>query len=213
MKVVSLITARGGSKSVPSKNIIDVNGKPLIWYSIKASLDSNISETWVSTDSKKIATLSEAYGARVLNRPKELSTDTSKSDDTLMHFASKVDFDILVFIQPTSPFINSNYINIGLQKIKTYDSVFTVTKEHWLPRWDMEINPIDWETSKRPMRKDKPTVYVEAGMFYITTRKGLLLSKLRYSGKIGVVEIPLSDSLQIDSLDDLEVIQKLMKSK
>ena len=58
-KIVSLITARGGSKGIPNKNIIKINGKPLIWYSINASLHSNVSETWVSTDSKKIANISE----------------------------------------------------------------------------------------------------------------------------------------------------------
>ena len=213
MKIVSLITARGGSKEIPLKNIVEINNKPLIWYSINASLNSNVHETWLSTDSEKIENIAINCGAKVIIRPDEISTGDSQSEEALLHFAENIDFDILVFIQPTSPFINSDYINIGLQKIKTYDSVFTVTKEHWLPRWDMEINPIDWETSKRPMRRDKPTVYVEAGMFYITTRKRLLSSKLRYSGKMGVVEIPLCDSLQIDSLDDLEIIQKLMESK
>ena len=66
-KIVSLITARGGSKGIPNINIIEINGKPLIWYSINASLHSNVSETWVSTDSKEIANISESFGAKILN--------------------------------------------------------------------------------------------------------------------------------------------------
>ena len=96
-------------------------------------------------------------------------------------------------------------------KMKVCDSVFTVTKEHWLPRWDMDINPIDWDIRNRPMRQDRPATYVEAGMFYITTKERLVSSGLRYSGDIGVVELPLKDSLQIDSQDDLSLIKQLMK--
>ena len=212
MKIVSLITARGGSKEIPMKNIVEINNKPLIWYSINASLHSNVHETWVSTDSEEIKNIALDCKAKVITRPAKISTGTSQSEEALLHFAKNVNFDILVFIQPTSPFINSDYINLGLKKMRNYDSVFTVTKEHWLPRWDMNINPIDWDVSNRPMRQNKPATYVEAGMFYITTKNNLLSSKLRYSGKIGIIEIPLKDSLQIDSLDDLLLIKQLIES-
>tara|TARA_B100001750_G_C15453203_1_gene570111 strand:- start:717 stop:1358 length:642 start_codon:yes stop_codon:yes gene_type:complete len=211
MKIVSLITARGGSKGVPLKNIIDINGKPLIFFSIKASLNSKIHETWVSTDSDEIQKVALNCGSKVIKRPSEISTGTSQSEEALLHFAENIDFDILVFIQPTSPFISEKYINQGLEKMKNYDSVFTVTKEHWLPRWNMNVQPINWETNDRPMRQQKPEVYVEAGMYYITTKENLLKSKLRYSGKIGVIEIPLKDSFQIDTPEDLALIKKLMQ--
>jgi N-acylneuraminate cytidylyltransferase len=212
MKIVSLITARGGSKEIPKKNIVNINSKPLIWYSINASLNSNVNETWLSTDSKEIKNIAVECGAKVIMRPDEISTGKSQSEEALLHFADNVDFDILVFIQPTSPFISRKYINDGLEKMARYDSVFTVTKEHWLPKWDLNIAPIDWETSNRPMRQDKPATYAEAGMFYITTKNNLLTSKLRYSGKIGVVEIPLHDSFQIDSKEDLLLIKRLMQT-
>jgi CMP-N,N'-diacetyllegionaminic acid synthase len=212
MKIVSLITARGGSKGIPNKNIIDVNGKPLISYSISASLGSNVDETWVSTDSDKIKMVSEECGAKVIDRPKHLADDISMPDDSLLHFAKHNDFDILVFIQPTSPMIKSQYINDGIDMIKSgkYNSVFTVTKEHWIPRWDKDIEPMDWNIYERPRRQDKLESYIENGMFYITKRKHLLASKLRYSGIIGVVEIPLMDSFQVDSEEDLELIRKII---
>ena len=62
MKIVSLITARGGSKGIPNKNIIDINGKPLIQYSIQASLNSKVDETWVSTEDKEIKQISKSFG-------------------------------------------------------------------------------------------------------------------------------------------------------
>ena len=69
MKIVSLITARGGSKGIPNKNILEVNDKPLLWYSINASKNSNVNETWVSTDSKEISNIALDCGARVIPRP------------------------------------------------------------------------------------------------------------------------------------------------
>ncbi len=212
MNIVSVILARGGSKGIPKKNIIDINGKPLIYYSIEASKKSVVSKTFVSTDSDEIAKISIRHGASGrIERPKHLATDDSKSDDALLHFANIIDFDILVFIQPTSPMINHFYINEGIDMIINggYDSVFTATKEHWIPKWNSNIEPVDWDIYNRPMRQDKENLYTENGMFYITKRKNLLESKLRYSGKIGIVEIPLKDSFQIDTIDDLELIKRL----
>ena len=210
MKILSVILARGGSKGIPSKNIVDLNGKPLISYTIEASLQSNVDETWVSTDSSEIASVSSTYGASVIDRPSDISTDTSQSEEALLHFTDNHDFDIMVFIQPTSPLINSEDINKGLEMMDEYDSVFSVTKEHWIPRWTMDVKPFEWEINNRPMRQDKPETYIENGAFYITKRKNLLESKLRYSGKIGVVEMPLSRSFQIDTKEDLELIEKLI---
>ncbi len=209
MKIISLIPARGGSKGIPLKNIVELDGKPLISYTIEASKQSNVDETWVSTDSNDISSVSRTYGAKIIDRPYEISKDTSQSEETLLHAAYQVDFDILVFIQPTSPLITSEDINKGLEMMNEYDSVFSVTKEHWIPRWTMNVEPFEWEIDNRPMRQDKPEMYVENGAFYITKRKNLLDSKLRYSGKKGVVEMPLSRSFQVDTMEDLELIRSL----
>lgn len=211
MKILSVILARGGSKGIPSKNIVDLNGKPLISYTIEASLQSNVDETWVSTDSSEIASVSSTYGASVIDRPNEISTDTSQSEEALLHFTDNHDFDIMVFIQPTSPLLKSIDINKGLELMSRYDSILSVTREHWIPKWSMDMNPIDWEIDNRPMRQDKEETFLENGAFYITKRKNLLQSKLRYSGKIGFVEMPLSRSFQIDTLDDLNLINTIIR--
>ena len=211
MKVISVIPARGGSKGIPLKNIVSLNGKPLISYTIESSKQSNVDETWVSTDSSKIASVALEYGAKVIERPEDISTDTSQSEESLLHAARDSEFDVMVFIQPTSPLIESADIDAGLEMMDEYDSVFSVTKEHWIPRWTMDVKPFEWEINNRPMRQDKPETYIENGAFYITKRKNLLESKLRYSGKIGVVEMPLSRSFQIDTLDDLNLINTIIR--
>lgn len=210
MKVISLITARGGSKGIPNKNILEVNGKPLLWYSINASKNSNVNETWVSTDSKEISNIAIECGARVIPRPVHLADDVIMPDASLIHFAENVDFDILVFIQPTSPLLESSFIDKGLEKMKEYDSVFSAYREHWLPRWFIDERPMNWNPVIRPRRQDMEDTFVENGAFYITTRANLLTSKLRYSGKIGIVEMPMSKSYQLDTYDDLEIIKKLL---
>ena len=210
MKIVSLIPARGGSKEIPDKNIINLKGKPLIYYTIQASKNSSVDETWVSTNSSKISVISEGYGANIIKRPNEISKDDSKSEEALIHFAERVDFDILVFIQATSPLLTSNYINLGLEMMKKYDSVFSVTREHWIPRWNRKHKPDGWDIQKRPMRQDIEEKFLENGAFYITKKQSLLKSKLRYSGKIGMVEMPLNLSFQIDTQDDLELVGRLL---
>ena len=86
MKIISLILARGGSKGIPNKNIINLNGSPLIQYTITASQQSKVHETWVSTDCQKIKQISEKLGAHVIDRPETLAQDTSPSEDAILHF-------------------------------------------------------------------------------------------------------------------------------
>ena len=133
-------------------------------------------------------------------------------DPTLVFFASKVEFDALVFIQPTSPLIKEKYINEGIDMIQTgkYDSVFTVTEEHWLPRWNQNTEPVEWDIYNRPRRQDMPVNFVENGMMYITKRETLLKTKLRYGGKMGFIKIPLKESFQVDSTEDLDLIKKIL---
>ena len=188
-----------------------MSGEPLISYTINAAKWSGVDEVWVSTDSSIIKGLSIQLGAKVINRPSEFAKDDSPSEEALLHFAENVDFDVLVFIQPTSPLLRPSYIDEGLEKMKEYDSVFSVYKEHWLPRWSLDISPINFDENKgRPMRQDKEDVYVENGAFYITTKENLLESKSRVSGNVGVVEMKIGDSFQIDTWDDFELVGRLV---
>jgi N-acylneuraminate cytidylyltransferase len=95
-----------------------------------------------------------------------------------------------------------------------YDSIFTVHKEHWLPRWTLDVKPSGWGMDKwpnRPMRQEVSERYVENGAFYITRRDSLLDSKLRYSGNIGALQLPLERSFGIDTYEDLELVNKIIK--
>jgi len=215
LKIVSLTLARGGSKGVPRKNIYPVNGEPLLHYVLDAAKGSKVNESWVSTEDKEISEYAVKSGANVIRRPESMAQDTSKCEEALLHFAKNVDFDLLVYMQTTSPLVTKEDINKGLAMMQTgyYDSVFSVCKEHWIPRWTLDVKPIDWNTKHRPRRQTIEPKYIENGAFYITTKKNLLDSGLRYSGKIGVVEMPFSRSLQVDTMDELKVIEAILKER
>tara|TARA_R110001583_G_scaffold36260_13_gene119519 strand:+ start:1548 stop:2186 length:639 start_codon:yes stop_codon:yes gene_type:complete len=212
MIIKTLITARGGSKCIPKKNIIDVNGYPLIKYSIDASVASKALETWVSTDDEEIKHTSLSCGARVIDRPEELCGDIIMPDAALVHFAENNNFDILVFLQPTSPLIEPRYINRGINAVISgeCDSCFSAYKEHWLPRWREDTEPHMWDINNRPRRQDREELYVENGAMYVTTKQQLLNSGLRYGGKIKIIEMPQYKSFQVDTKEDLHLIRKMV---
>ena len=133
-------------------------------------------------------------------------------DAALVHFAENNAFDVLVFLQPTSPLIEAQYINKGIDAVVSgeYDSCFSAYKEHWLPRWRVDGNPHMWDIHSRPRRQDREELYVENGAMYVTTRQQLLDSSLRYGKKIKIIEMPQYKSFQVDTEDDLYLIRKII---
>ena len=212
MKTISLILARGGSKGIKRNNLIDLKGKPLLSHVVEIAKKSNVDEVWVSTEDEEIASVALTYGASVIRRPLELAGDTSTSEEALIHFTENIDYDIMVFIQATSPMVTCEDINKGIAMMKSgrYDSIFSVTEEHWIPRWTEDLQPVNWDPQNRPRRQDKEKTYIENGAFYITSREFLKKNNNRYGGTLGVVKMPLARSFQIDSLEDLRLIEKLL---
>jgi CMP-N,N'-diacetyllegionaminic acid synthase len=209
-KVVALIPARGGSKGVKRKNIVDMNGKPLLAYTIEASLMSVVDEVWVSTDNKEIAEVARKYGSQVIDRPSCISTDDSTSESALLHFAENKSFDILVFLQATCPFIISQDIDNAINLMYEYDSVVSISKfDQYL--WS-DSKPM-YDINNRQRRQDRDQIYVETGSMFVTTKQGLIDSKNRISGNIGFVQVPKWRSIDIDTQEDLELARKIMHIK
>jgi N-acylneuraminate cytidylyltransferase len=210
LKSFTLIPARGGSKEIPGKNIVDVAGKPLLAYSIEASLDSGVSETWVSTDDDHIAEVAREYGANVIKRPDEISTDDASSESALLHFVNEVgEFDVLVFLQATCPFIKKEDINNALRLMENYDSVISVSKFDqfiWIGSKAM------YDINNRKRRQNGEQAYVETGSIFVTTKKRFLKNKNRICGKVGFVEVPKWRSIDIDTYDDLELARMIMRA-
>jgi N-acylneuraminate cytidylyltransferase len=207
-KAVSIIPARGGSKGIPRKNLVDVNGKPLIAYTIEASVASNVQETWVSSEDDEILATAERYGAKALRRPGEFATDTASSESVLLHFAEHVDFDVLVFLQATSPLVIADDINRSVDLLNEYDSVLSVTE---FTQFVWINGAPNYDINNRKRRQDSEPAYLETGSLFATTRTALLESKNRLSGRIGYCVVPKIRAFDVDSYDDLQLVRYLIR--
>ena len=224
---VALIPVRGGSKSIHLKNIKEIYGHPLVYWSMKAAVEcEQIDKVYVSTDSEKIRDivnsiiLEEGYEhkAIVIGRSSEVSTDTASTESVMLEFASKNEFDNIVLIQATSPLITSKDISKGFETLfKTnIDSVLSVVRQKrfcWREEDDGRALPINYDDYNRPRRQEFDGYLVENGAFYITPRDLLISSGNRVSGNIGLVEMPEDSYYEIDEQVDWIIIEKLLEER
>jgi CMP-N,N'-diacetyllegionaminic acid synthase len=210
-KIVAIIPARGGSKGIPRKNLVKLNGKPLLYYSINACMSSEyIQETWVSSDDDQILKYAESLGAKGIRRPSEICEDTSSSESALVHFANIVNFDVMLFVQATSPLITSAVIDnaFGIYNSRPdLDSLVSGNIDHGF--WWQNGSPL-FDPRNRPTRQMQGNLYKESGMFYITSREKLLSSGCRYSGKSEIYPIDKISALEVDTEEDLKLIELIM---
>ncbi len=226
MKIMSLIPARGGSKGIPDKNIADLAGKPLIAWTIEASLGSkNIQRTIVTTDSEKIAGVSRKYGAEVpFLRPSEISGDHSPVIPSIHHafkwLAENEDYrpDYMVLLQPTSPLRNSRDIDEAFEILysKKADSVISVGEASPHPYLMKEITPdgrlknFVADPESKP-RQTFPPVYFLNGAIYIVSVEMILNKNTFYSDKTYAYVMSQQKSVDVDSEIDLVIVSKIME--
>lgn len=217
--ILAIIPARCGSKGIPYKNIYPINNKPMISYSIETLKQTLVHNIYVSTDCDEIKNISMLYGASVIDRPKAISSDTSKTIECIKHsisFLQLSDEDIVVLVQPTSPLTLSEDINNGLSMIisNKYDCVISATENHsilWTQNSDNLLSPKDHNPSNRIRRQDMTKVFAETGSFYIFRVSNIRKYYSLYGNNVGFVEMPKSRSFEIDSLDDIKIIEAIIK--
>ena len=225
MNIVAIIPARGGSKSIPKKNIMDFCEKPLIAWSIEQALNSSsITRVYVSTDDAEIAKVSKKYGAEVVERPAELATDTASSEQALLHAIKYIEqnsgknIDIVVFLQATSPLREPSDIDNALQKFvnENADSLFSAAVLDDFLIWGTvkgAFTSINYDYRNRGLRQNREKQYVENGSIYIFKPDILRKENNRLGGKIVLYEMEFWKSYEIDSYEDLEICEYYMKNK
>tara|TARA_R110000772_G_scaffold17946_1_gene49812 strand:- start:53920 stop:54579 length:660 start_codon:yes stop_codon:yes gene_type:complete len=216
--MICLIPARGGSKSIPLKNITLVNGKPLIWWVLNSAMDSTIDEIYVSTDSDKIKEVVESYNfdrVQVIDRSPEVSTDEATTESVIKEFSDNHDFDDLMIIQPTSPLLKWQHIDEAIDSYKHYphDSLVSLIRQHNF-RWEIDdnfhLNP-RYDLNNRPRRQDHDGYLVENGALYITSKEAFLNSGCRVSGGIGYYIMPPYTAYEIDDPEDIIIVEELLR--
>ncbi|HRR48542.1 MAG TPA: acylneuraminate cytidylyltransferase family protein [Bacteroidales bacterium] len=220
MYIVSLIPAREGSKGIPKKNLALLNGKPLIYYVIQSSLNSICHDTFVSSDGPDILGYAMELGTKVIEQPPIISGDRNSIEEVITYFTERIEYDILVLLAPTSPLIESKHINDGVEKILVhgYDSAIGAMgmEKNDILFWDGIVRyPVNYELKKRGVRQDREEnrYYIETGGLYVTTKKQFLQSKCRVGGNVGFVEIPFWNHFEIDTPEDLKMIECIMRGK
>ena len=216
-RIAALIPMRGGSKSIPGKNIKPIAGKPLCMHSIEAAHASGIFDIIIiSTDSEEIADVVRASGipVEISMRPAELATDTASTESVMLYIADKYEFDVLCTIQVTSPLTKAEDFTGAWNKFTTekLDSLATgvLIKRFF---WTKEGKPVNYNPVQRPMRQYFDGWIMENGAFYFTN-KGLLQSgKCRLGGKIGIYEMPEETGIEIDEPSDWEMIEMLLEKR
>jgi N-acylneuraminate cytidylyltransferase len=230
MKIISLIPARGGSKSIPHKNKIKLGKHPLIAYSIAESLLSEyIQETVVSTDSSKIAAIAEEYGASVpFLRPEEISRDNSTDKEFFQHYldylkANAIDVpDLIVHLRPTTPLREINVVDKAIEHMienKEATALLSTHKVHWSPfkmfraEGGYMVPYFQYKGLKESFSLPRQTFedsYVQNGYVDIERPSILINTGLLYGDKIRMWETDMVSD--IDELSDYEFAEKLLSA-
>lgn len=217
---VAFIPVRGGSKSIPLKNIRPMCGKPLVYWTVKAACEcSRIDRVYVATDSKQIKEVVEAFSmgkAEVIGRSAESASDTASTESAMLEFAAEREFDNIVLIQATSPMLTGEDLDRGFALFdeSDTDSVLSVVRQkrfNWKVEEDGYVKPSNYDVYNRPRRQEFDGYLVENGAFYITSKEDLMKSKNRVSGRIKAVEMNEDTFFEIDELSDWIIIEALMK--
>lgn len=213
-EVVALVPLRGGSKSIPKKNIRLIAGRPLCaWVLESAARSGSIKEVWVSTDSEEIADVVRRLnlGVRILKRPSELATDEASTEAVMLHFADNVDFDVLATIQATSPLLKSGQLDRAIEQFEAQklDSMLSAvrTKRFF---WSDDGRAMNYNPLQRPRRQEFAGTLMENGAFYLTRRAVLESHQCRLGGNIGVFEMPEEMALEIDEPADWAIVEELI---
>ena len=219
---IAFIPARGGSKSIPLKNIKEINGKPLIYWTIKASEESIcIDKVILATDSNEIANVTKNFNFKKLEiyyRDKENAQDSSSTESVMLEYINKSDFksdDNMFLIQATSPMLKSKDIDKMYEKFISgkFDSMFSAVREKQFKWIETEegLKPVNYDYRKRPRRQEFEGLLAENGACYINSIGNIKRDNCRLSGKIGAYEMPSYSLFELDEPSDWIIAENLMK--
>jgi len=217
-RIVAVIPARGGSVSIPKKNIKPLSGRPLIDWVIRPAIDSGIfAEIYVSTDDDAIAEVAIKCGALVHRRAAETATATASTESAIKDFVDKhPDYDYVCLIQATSPLITPSDFITGLRLMQEQeaDSLITAVRAH---RFLWEVDPKtkvakakNYEPLRRPRRQDWNGELIENGAFYYFTKANWERHGCRLGGKIALLEMEEHTLTELDSLVDWAIVSHMV---
>jgi len=220
-KILALIPARGGSKGLSRKNVLNLNGKPLIGWTIEAAQKSKyISKVVLSSDDKEIIEVAKRMRCEVpFIRPASLAQDNSTSIDVVLHALENLEeFDYVVMLQPTSPLRNTEDIDSCIKYVLDQDinMCVSVTKADKSPFWmywikDEKLTPILSQKKMILRRQELPASYVLNGAIYVAKVSKFLEVKTFFTEDTHSFVMPKERSLDIDDIYDFKLCEILLE--
>jgi CMP-N,N'-diacetyllegionaminic acid synthase len=218
---LAIIPARGGSKRLPRKNILNLAGKPLIAWSIEAGLNSEyIDKVIVTSDDDEILEISRKFGADIIKRPDELASDTATTFDAIKHTVENLKkYDYIVLLQPTSPLRKEEHIDqaIELLKEKNADAIVSVCEMDHSPLWsnilpeDLSMKNFLREEVLNKRSQDLEKYYRINGAIYICKTEKLLENKGFFlKENIFAYIMDRNSSIDIDEEIDFKIVKALL---
>lgn len=219
MKTIAIIPARGGSKRLPGKNIRMLGDKPLIAHSILYALDHTfIDQVYVSTDDEEIKKIAFKYGAKVIDRPSELSGDFEPTVTALKHVLetiSEITEDCnVILLQATNPLRPESLLNEAFRIFIDYNhnSLFTVTRNHqkFGKIIDDKFIPFNYKMGQRS--QDLTPLYFENGLLYISKSKLILRNQIVDEAAFPLVVDHIFAHVDIDAEEDFDYASYLLNA-
>lgn len=222
-RTLAVIAARGGSKGIPNKNLIDLCGKPLLaWTVTQAAAAHGVDVVAVSSDSDAILAAAEAAGGVGVRRPDEISGDLASSESAWLHALDALDgrlgpFERVVALQATSPIREASDIEGALETFEReqLDSLLSVCEVEDYFNWRIGSNgpePINYDYHNRRMRQQIEKRYLENGSFYVLVPSLLREKQNRLGGRIGMHLMERHKMFQIDRPEDIKLCAAIMRS-
>lgn len=217
-EIIAFIPVRGGSKSIPKKNIKLFCGKPLVYWNIKSLQESElVDKIIIATDSDEIRNVVSSFEfdkVKIFNRSKENATDDANTESVMLEYlqtSNLTNEDIFMLVQATSPLTQTQHFQEALQLFFQckYDSLLTCVRNYRF-FWNSDGTSKNYDYTNRPRRQEFTGELMENGAFYINTVGNILNTQNRLSGKIGIYEMPEYTSIEIDEPDDWKILENLM---
>ncbi len=219
---IAFIPVRGGSKSIPLKNIKLLNDKPLVYWTAKAAQEAKcVDKLVIATDSDEIKKTVLSFGfskLEVYDRNPENAQDTSSTESVMLEYLNWKNTDgNFILIQATSPLLKSEHIDGMFEVLQNSDadSIFSGVREKQFP-WIEGANgvePINYDYRNRPRRQEFQGIIAENGACYINSIENILKNKCRLSGKIIAYELPPETAYEIDEENDWLIVEELIKKR
>ncbi|EWH06144.1 acylneuraminate cytidylyltransferase [Pseudoalteromonas lipolytica SCSIO 04301] len=220
---IALITARGGSKGLPKKNTLLLNNKPVISWTIEAALQSNsIEQVYVSTEDDEIKRICKSYkDVKIIDRPLELASDTASSEEVIWHAyeyftTHRVSVDTIALLQPTSPLrialdIDNAYEEFVKNNASMVLSVFEPSHspiKAYILNGNGQLTGLYNSQAPYTRRQDLPSAYQPNGAIYIFSCSEFIKEKKLPRNMVFPYIMSQSDSIDLDSYNDLKQIEK-----